>query len=445
MKEFEVAADSFEPVYCLNDVFITFANKNFTLAIMDVFDKCTINMGPLGQYADQTEGYFMFPKLEGDISNKMIFRGKERLVWSLNNYLGLANHPEVRKADADAAARFGMAYPMGARMMSGQSNYHEQLEQELAAFVGREAAYLLNYGYQGMVSVINSMVDRKDVIVYDSEAHACIIDGMRLHFGKRFVYPHNNIDNLEIQLRRAKKMTDETGGGILVITEGVYGMSGDLGKLKEIVALKEKYPFRLLVDDAHGFGTMGPTGAGTDEYFGVQKDVDLYFGTFAKSMAGIGGFIAGEKKVIKYLMYNMRSQIFAKSLPMPMVLGALKRLDMIRTQPEHRIKLWNIVNALQSGLKEAGLDIGNTESPVTPVMLNGTVGEATQITFDLRENYNIFCSIVTYPVVPKGIILLRLIPTAVHTLEDVNYTIKAFKEVKEKLDNKAYSEQMAEI
>ncbi len=402
-------------------------------------------MGPLGQYADQTEGYFMFPKLEGDISNKMIFRGKERLVWSLNNYLGLANHPEVRKADADAAARFGMAYPMGARMMSGQSNYHEQLEQELAAFVGREAAYLLNYGYQGMVSVINSMVDRKDVIVYDSEAHACIIDGMRLHFGKRFVYPHNNIENLEIQLRRAKKMTDETGGGILVITEGVYGMSGDLGKLKEIVALKEKYPFRLLVDDAHGFGTMGPTGAGTDEYFGVQKDVDLYFGTFAKSMAGIGGFIAGEKKVIKYLMYNMRSQIFAKSLPMPMVLGALKRLDMIRTQPEHRIKLWNIVNALQSGLKEAGLDIGNTESPVTPVMLNGTVGEATQITYDLRENYNIFCSIVSYPVVPKGIILLRLIPTAVHTLEDVNYTIKAFKEVKEKLDNKIYSEQMAEI
>ncbi len=402
-------------------------------------------MGPLGQYADQTEGYFMFPKLEGDIGNKMKFRGKERLIWSLNNYLGLANHPEVRKADADAAAQFGMAYPMGARMMSGQSNYHEQLERELAAFVGREAAYLLNYGYQGMVSVINSMVDRKDVIVYDSEAHACIIDGMRLHFGKRFVYPHNNIENLETQLKRAKRLTSETGGGILVITEGVYGMSGDLGKLKDIVALKSKYSFRLLVDDAHGFGTMGPTGAGTDEHFGVQKDVDLYFGTFAKSMAGIGGFIAGEKRVIKYLMYNMRSQIFAKSLPMPMVIGALKRLDMIRTQPEHREKLWTIVNALQHGLKEAGLDIGNTESPVTPVMLNGTVGEATQITFDLRENYNIFCSIVSYPVVPKGVILLRLIPTAVHTLDDVAYTIKAFSEVKDKLDRKAYSEQMAEI
>lgn len=409
----------------------------------DVFDKCTINMGPLGQYADRSEGYYMFPKLEGEISNRMIFMGKERLIWSLNNYLGLANHPEVRKADAEAAAKFGMAYPMGARMMSGQSVYHEQLERELATFVGREASYLLNYGYQGMVSVINSMVDRRDVIVYDSEAHACIIDGMRLHFGKRFVYPHNNIENLETQLKRATKLTAETGGGILVITEGVYGMSGDLGKLSEIVALKQKYNFRLLVDDAHGFGTMGATGAGTDEHLGVQDGVDLYFGTFAKSMAGIGGFIAGEKKVVKYLMYNMRSQIFAKSLPMPMVIGALKRLDMIRTMPELRSKLWTVVNALQSGLKEAGLDIGNTESPVTPVMLSGGVGEATQITHDLRENYNIFCSIVTYPVVPKGVILLRLIPTAVHTLEDVAYTINAFREVKEKLDKKEYSTEMA--
>lgn len=402
-------------------------------------------MGPLGQYADQTEGYFMFPKLEGEISNRMIFRGKERLIWSLNNYLGLANHPEIRKADAEAAAKYGMAYPMGARMMSGQSDFHEQLERELADYVGREASYLLNFGYQGMVSVINSMVDRKDVIVYDSEAHACIIDGMRLHFGKRFVYPHNNIENLEIQLKRATRLTEQSGGGILVITEGVYGMSGDLGKLKDIVELKKKYNFRLLVDDAHGFGTMGPTGAGTDEYFGVQKDVDLFFGTFAKAMAGIGGFIAGDKKVIKYLMYNMRSQIFAKSLPMPMVIGALKRLEMIRTQPEHRQKLWDIVNALQSGLKAAGLDIGHTESPVTPVMLSGGVGEATQITFDLRENYNIFCSIVAYPVVPKGVILLRLIPTAVHTLEDVHYTIKAFREVKDKLEQKMYSTEMAEV
>lgn len=412
---------------------------------MDLFDKCTLKMGPLGQYADQSEGYFMFPKLEGEISNRMMFRGKERLIWSLNNYLGLANHPDVRKADAEAAAKYGMAYPMGARMMSGQTIYHEQLERELAAFVGKEASYLLNFGYQGMVSVISSLVDRKDVIVYDSEAHACIIDGMRLHFGKRFVYPHNNIENLEIQLRRAKKMTDETGGGILVITEGVYGMSGDLGKLKEIVALKQKYQFRLLVDDAHGFGTMGPTGAGTDEHLDVQKDVDLFFGTFAKAMAGIGGFIAGDKSVVKYLMYNMRSQIFAKSLPMPMVLGALKRLDMIRTQPELRQNLWKIVNTLQTGLKDAGLDIGNTASPVTPVMLYGGVGEATQITFDLRENYGIFCSIVTYPVVPKDVILLRLIPTAVHTVDDVQYTIKAFKEVKEKLDNRQYSDQMAKI
>jgi len=412
---------------------------------VDVFDKCSVNLGPLGQYADQAEGYFMFPKLEGDISNKMIFRGKERLIWSLNNYLGLANHPEVREADAQGAAEYGMAYPMGARMMSGQTNQHEQLEKELAAFVKRESAYLLNYGYQGMFSVISSIVDRRDVIVYDSEAHACIIDGMRMHFGKRFVYPHNNIESLETQLKRAQRLTEISGGGILVITEGVYGMSGDLGKLKEIVALKSKYNFRLLVDDAHGFGTMGATGAGTDEHFGVQKEVDLYFGTFAKSMAGIGAFIAGDHHVIKYLMYNMRSQIFAKSLPMPMVIGALKRLDLIRTQPELRENLWTIVNALQDGLKKDGFNLGNTESPVTPVMLNGTVGEATQITFDLRENYNIFCSIVTYPVVPKGVILLRLIPTAVHTLEDVAYTIKAFKEVKDKLEKHEYTTEMASI
>lgn len=408
---------------------------------MDIFDKCEVNMGPLGMYAKQSEGYYMFPKLEGEISNKMKFMGKERLVWSLNNYLGLANHPEVRKADADAARDWGLAYPMGARMMSGHTRYHEELEKQLASFVSRPAAYLLNYGYQGMVSIINAMVNRNDVIVYDSEAHACIIDGMRLHFGKRFVYPHNDMKNLEKELERATKLVEKTGGGILVITEGVYGMAGDLGNLPDIVALKKKYKFRILMDDAHGFGTMGPTGAGTDEHFGVQDEVDLYFGTFAKSMAGIGAFVAGDVRVIKYLQYNMRSQIFAKSLPMPMVIGAMKRLEMLREDPSHRQKLWTIVNALQKGLRDAGLNIGKTASPVTPVMLNGTIPEATQITYDLRENYDIFCSIVVYPVVPKGTILLRLIPTAVHTLEDVEYTVKAFKEVKQKLDNKEYSEE----
>ena len=424
--------------------FITFADSKFNGKTMDVFNKCVVNMGPLGQYAHQAEGYYMFPKLEGPISNKMMFQGKERLVWSLNNYLGLANHPDVRKADADAAKEFGMAYPMGARMMSGHTKYHEELEQKLASFVKREAAYLLNYGYQGMVSIINAMVDRKDVIVYDSEAHACIIDGMRLHFGKRFVYPHNNIENLERELERATKIVNQTGGGILVITEGVYGMSGDLGKLDKIVELKKKFNFRLFIDDAHGFGTMGPTGAGTDEHFGVQDEIDLYFGTFAKAMAGIGGFVAAKANVIKYLQYNMRSQIFAKSLPMPMVIGALKRLEMLKNEPEHRENLWKIVNALHKGLKAKGLNLGNTESPVTPVVLSGSVGEATQITYDLRENYNIFCSIVVYPVVPKGTILLRLIPTAVHTLEDVQYTVEAFAEVKRKLVNKEYSEQIQE-
>ncbi len=408
---------------------------------MDIFDKCVVNMGPLGQYADVGGGYYFFPKLEGEISNYMYFQGKKMLVWSLNNYLGLANHPDVRKADADAAAKWGMAYPMGARMMSGQTKYHEQLERELADCVGREASYLLNYGYQGMVSIINAMVGRNDVIVYDSEAHACIIDGMRLHFGKRFVYPHNNIQNLERELARATKIVSKTGGGILVITEGVYGMSGDLGKLDEIVALKEKFNFRLFIDDAHGFGTMGPTGAGTDEHFGVQDKVDLYFGTFAKAMAGIGGFIAAKKEVVRYLQYNMRSQIYAKSLPMPMVIGALKRLEMLRNEPEHKEKLWTIVTALQKGLRESGMNLGNTESPVTPVIMSGTLAEASQVIYDLRENFNIFCSIVVYPVVPKGVMLLRLIPTAIHTMDDVNYTVSAFKEINQKLKNKVYSEK----
>jgi glycine C-acetyltransferase len=413
---------------------------------VDIFEKRVKNLGPLGMYAEKADGYFMFPKLEGEISNKMIFRGKERLIWSLNNYLGLANHPEVRKVDAEASAKWGLAYPMGARMMSGQTDFHEQLERELAAFVGKEAAYLFNFGYQGMLSVIDAMLDRNDVVVYDSEAHACIIDGLRLHMGKRFVYPHNNIDNLRKGLERATRLTEQTGGGIMVITEGVYGMTGDLGKIDEIVKLKKEFNFRLLIDDAHGFGTMGPTGAGTDQHFGVQDQVDMYFGTFAKAMAGIGGFVATTAPVIDYLKHNMRSQIFAKSLPMPMVIGALKRLELVRTRPELRENLWKIVKALQTGLKEAGFEIGPSGSPVTPVMLNGTIPEATMITVDLRENYNIFCSIVTYPVVPKGIILIRLIPTADHTLEDVRYTIEAFKDIRRKLDAGEYASlQIADI
>ncbi|MDX9940904.1 MAG: aminotransferase class I/II-fold pyridoxal phosphate-dependent enzyme [Bacteroidales bacterium] len=406
---------------------------------MDVFNKATTNLGPIGQYAKSIHGYWSFPKLEGEISTRMKFRGKEKLVWSLNNYLGLANHPEVRKADAEAAAQYGLALPMGARMMSGQTDLHEQLENELAAFVRKEAAYLLNYGYQGMVSIIEAMVDRHDVIVYDSESHACIIDGVRLHFGKRFVYPHNNIENLRKQLERATRITKETGGGILVITEGVFGMSGDLGKLDEIVALKKEFNFRLLVDDAHGVGTMGPTGAGTGEYLGVQDGIDIYFGTFAKAFASIGGFVASTKDVINYLAYNMRSQIFAKSLPMPLVVGGLKRLELIRNHPEYREKLWTISNALQKGLRERGFNIGNTQSPVTPVFLNGGPSEGANLAFDLRENFNIFCSVVAYPVVPKGVIIIRIIPTAVHTLDDVEYTLDAFTTIKQNLDSGKYS------
>jgi glycine C-acetyltransferase len=400
---------------------------------VDIFEKIKKNRGPLGQHSKESHGYFTFPKLEGEIGAHMTFRGKPVLTWSLNNYLGLANHPDVRKADADAAAQWGMAYPMGARMMSGQTKYHEQLAQELAEFMHKEDAFLLNFGYQGCMSAIEALVGRHDVVVYDSESHACMVDGVRLHQGKRFVFQHNDMESFEKMLHQAKRVTDQTGGGILVMTEGVFGMAGDQGKLKEIVEFKKVIPFRLFVDDAHGFGSIGKDGRGAGEFQGVQDQIDVYFGTFAKAMATVGAFVASEEHVIEFLRYNMRSQIFAKALPMPIVIGALKRLDMIRTMPELQDNLWNIARALQSGLREAGFDIGHTNSVVTPVFLKGSLGEATNVTVELRETYGIFCSIVVYPVVPKDVIMLRLIPTTVHTLEDVRYTIECFSKVREKL------------
>lgn len=410
----------------------------------DIFERLVKNYGPLGQHRERAHGYFAFPKLEGEIGSHMTFRGKPMIVWSLNNYLALANHPEVRKADAEAAAQYGLAVPMGARMMSGNSNHHEQLESELAAFEQKEDAILLNYGYQGMVSIIDVLCSRHDVIVYDAESHACIIDGVRLHAGQRFVYKHNDMVDFEKQLQRATVLTEkQKAGGILVITEGVFGMAGDQGKLKEIVALKNKYQFRLLVDDAHGFGTLGKTGAGAGEEQGVQNQIDLYFSTFAKSMASIGAFVAGDKTIIDYIRYNIRSQIFAKSLPMPLVLGNLKRLELLRSHPEYKEKLWQNAMALQNGLKAKGFDIGKTDTVVTPVYMKGGVEEATAMVMDLRENYGIFCSIVVYPVIPKGHIIYRLIPTAGHTQVDIEKTLTAFEETKKKLDAGNY--RVAEI
>lgn len=397
-------------------------------------------MGPLGQHQKWSHGYFSFPKLEGAIAPHMNFRGKEHLVWSLNNYLGLANHPEVREADQQGAADFGMAYPMGARMMSGNSKYHEQLESELAAFVGKPDAFLLNFGYQGMLSIIDCLVDRNDVIVYDGESHACIIDGLRLHLGKRFVYKHNDIDSARKQLERATKLVDQSGGGILVITEGVFGMSGAQGKIKEIIDLKKEFNFRLLIDDAHGFGTMGKTGAGTHEEQDSIEGVDIYFATFAKSMAGIGAFVASTEEMTNFFRYNMRSQTFAKALPMPMVIGLLKRLELLKNNPELREKLWHIATSLQKGLRARGFDLGITNTMVTPVFLKGELVQATALTMDLRENYGIFCSIVVYPVIPKGLIELRLIPTAMHTIEDVERTLEAFSEVADKLNSGYYND-----
>lgn len=414
----------------------------------DIFDKIKKNRGPLGQYSKGVHGYFTFPKLEGEIGNRMIFRGKECLVWSVNNYLGLANHPEIRKVDAEASKDWGLAYPMGSRMMTGQTSEHEALENEISEFMEKEDTILLNFGYQGMVSAIDAVVDRNDVIVYDSESHACILDGMRLHAGKRFVFQHNDMESFDKQMARATKIVEQTGGGILVITEGVFGMAGDQGKLAELVEFRKsgKYQFRLFVDDAHGFGTVGKKGQGSGEEQGVHDEIDILFGTFAKSMASIGAFICAEENIVEFLRYNMRSQVFAKSLPMPLVVGARKRLEMLRDQPEHKENLWKIATALQEGLKDAGFDIGGTNSAVTPVFLKGNLAEATNLTFDLRENYNIFCSIVIYPVVPKDVIMLRLIPTAAHTLEDVQYTIETFTKMKERLDAGEYqSEEMATV
>lgn len=410
--------------------------------VNDLFGKIQSNMGPLGRYADDAEGYYIFPKLEGKLANRMKFNGKDVICWSINNYLGLAEHPEVRKADAEAAADYGLAYPMGSRMMSGNTDLHGHLERELADFVGYDEAVLVNFGYQGIMSAIDAILDRNDIVVYDSECHACIVDGVRMHLGKRFVYDHNDIDSLEKNLKRATKMAANTGGGILVITEGVFGMRGDQGKLKEVAELKKKFNFRLMVDDAHGFGTLGKTGAGAAEEQGVIDEVDIYFATFAKSMASIGAFLAGKPDIIKYLKYNMRSQIFAKSLPMPLVKGNLRRLEMLRTMPELKNKLWENATALQKGLTDAGFDIGITNSCVTPVYMKGSVEEATGLVLDLRENFGIFCSIVVYPVIPKGMILLRLIPTAVHVQEDIDETVEAFKHITAKLENGEYRGEM---
>ncbi len=412
---------------------------------MDIFDRIKNNPGPLGKWAEIAEGYWIFPKLEGELGSRMTFQGKEVICWSVNNYLGLGNHPAIREIDGEAAADWGLAYPMGSRMMSGATDEHDALERELADFVQKETAVLLNFGYQGILSAIDSLLTRRDVAVYDGECHACIVDALRMHLGKRFAYEHNDIASLEKHLEKAVRIAKENKGGVLVISEGVFGMQGDQGKLREIVALKEKYDFRLLVDDAHGFGVLGKTGAGAGEEQGVQDQIDVYFSTFAKSMASIGAFLAGDKAIMQFLKYNMRSQIFAKSLPMPFVVSARKRLQMIRTMPELKDKLWENVNALQNGLRQRGFDIGNTNSCVTPVYMHGSVEEAMQLVHDMRENYRIFCSIVVYPVIPKGMILLRLIPTAAHSLEDVEETLEAFSAIAEKLKSGQYQADVATL
>ena len=409
---------------------------------MEIFERIRKQRGPLGQYAARGEGYYMFPELKGEIGSRMDFHGKEVVVWSINNYLGLANHPEVRKADAEAAKKWGLAYPMGARLMTGETSLHKELENKLAAYVYKEAAAVVNYGYPGVVSSIDALLSRRDAVVYDAESHGCIVDGTRLHLGERFSYKHNDAESLEQNLERATKWATEKGGGVLVVTEGVFGMRGDQGILKEIVELKKKFKFTFYVDDAHGFGTLGEGGRGAGVEQGVQDGIDIYFSTFAKSFASIGGFLAGDADIIQYLQYAMRSQIHAKSLPMPLVEGNLKRLELMQQHPEYKEQLWHIATTLQNGLKARGFDIGTTNTVVTPVYLYGTPFEATQLVHDMRESYGVFTSMIIYPVIPKGMVLLRMIPTAAHTDADVEQTLNAFSAVAEKLKAGAYQDKI---
>ena len=414
----------------------------------DIFDRIRQSSGgPIGQYREKAEGYFAFPKLEGELGPHMKFNGQDVLCWSLNNYLGLANHPEIRRVDAEAAAKWGLAYPMGSRMMTGQTHLHEELERRLAAFEKKEAAFEFNFGYQGIVSTIDSLVNRHDVIVYDAEDHACLLDGIRLHIGSKYKFRHNNIQDCERVLARACAEAEQKGGGVLLITEGVFGMTGALGILDQIAALKKKYKFRIMIDDAHGFGVMGPHGRGTSEHFGVMDEIDLYIGAYAKSMASIGGFVAGPKKIINYLRFNMRSQIYAKSLPMALVEGGLKRLEIIRSKEgdQLRQKLFTITKALQDGFRNLGFEIGPAEACVTPVQIKGGVGQASRMAVDLRENYGIFCSVVIYPVIPKGMVIFRIISTAAHSMEDVQRTLNAFTEVRAKLDAGYYDGDEGDI
>jgi glycine C-acetyltransferase len=396
---------------------------------MDLFEKLENRPGPLGKFTSNGYGYYTFPKLEGPLGPVMKFNDKDVVVWSINDYLGIGNNEQVREIDTRVTQKYSLSAPMGARLMTGNSTEHEALENELADFVHKPDALLLNYGYQGIMSVIHCLVDRNDFLIYDELSHACIVDGKQLAMGETSVYKHNDIDSLEKQLKRATAKL-KPNSSILVVTEGVFGMTGDLGKLKEIIALKEKYPFRLLVDDAHGFGTLGDDGSGTGTHLGCQDGVDIYFGTFAKSVALIGAFVATEPRVREFLKANARSQIFAKSLPLPIVATARERIKLIRQNPQWREKLWENTLKLRNGLKDIGYNVLPSESPVTPVLTEGSTELCTTIMRELREEHGVFVSGVAYPVVPKGMVLIRLIPMATHTDKHIEKTLNAFEAIK---------------
>ncbi|MCH9633796.1 MAG: 8-amino-7-oxononanoate synthase/2-amino-3-ketobutyrate coenzyme A ligase [Chlamydiae bacterium] len=403
----------------------------------DLFHKCYQKEGLFSNVREGKDNYYAQPILEGPLGPHMTFNGQKMIVWSINDYLGLAGHPEPTARAKEVLEAFGTAYPMGARLMSGFTQNHQTFEAKLAKFAQKESALLFNYGYLGVLGVITSIMGPRDTVIIDHDSHACIVDGAKLATTRRNqfrVFRHNDMDHLEKIL---KSINQDRKGGILIVTDGIYGMTGEVAPLKEICALKEKYNARLLVDDAHGIGIMGATGRGTGEHLGVQDKIDLYFSTFAKCFAGIGGFVAGDKEIIEHITWNARPVIFAKNLPLIYSDSLSATLDVIEREPERREKLWEIATYMQRRFKEEGFDIGNTTSPITPVFLSISGLEAIKDAIHiLREEFHIFASGVMYPVVPRGVFLLRLVPSCRHTFDDVNKTIEAFIQIKERIIKK---------
>lgn len=402
--------------------------SNLVLGFMLLLEKLEKKGSVLQKYINY-RGRLHHLELKGKVSNRMIFDNKEYIIWCLNDYLGLMHHPESIEAAAQATTQYGPSYPHSVRLTIGHSSAHDYLEQQLNTLMGYEDSMLVNLGYQGFMSIIDALTDRHDTIIYDQKCHACLIDGVRLHNGRKFAFKHNDINHLETQLQRARKTHNSKEGMIIVVVDGLYSMHGELAKLDEIVRLKKLYNFALFVDDSHAFGVFGKHGKGSPEHYGIEKEVDVYVSTFTKSFGNLGGFVSAKKPIIDFLRFATRSQIFSRSMPLPMVLSVSKNIEIFQREPERRERLWKNTNQFQEGLREMAINIGPSESPIVPIHINGNHQEGLKVFFDLRE-MGIFSYIVAYPVVEKNTCLIRMVCTHNHTTIDIEQTLHAFKELK---------------